>query len=75
MSAIQSVDYVDEERRNSGADWRFICCSGAFRIAPSVAAAASRPGMQNVVARDEVRVGKEEQNECVRWAHRENKIG
>lgn len=56
---------MDEEGRDSSADWRFICCSGAFGVAYSEAAAASPSGMQSVVACDKVRVGEEEQNERV----------
>ena len=61
---MESVHDVDKERRNSSADWRLICCSGAFRIAHSVATATSRSGMQSVVACDDVRVGEEKQKDC-----------
>ncbi len=55
---------MDKEGRDSSADWRLIGCSGALGVAYSEAAAASPSGMQSVVARYNVRIGEEEQNEC-----------
>ena len=69
IGTIDGVHDIDEERRDSGADWRFICCRGAFGVAYSEAAAARRSGMQRVVACDNVRIGEEEENECAWREH------
>ena len=62
MGAIEGVDNIEKERSYRSADWRFICCGGAFGVACSVRTAARDSRMQRVMACDEVGIGKKERN-------------
>lgn len=74
VRAIECVHDVNKEGRKSGANWRFICCRGAFRFACCVTAAATRSGMQVAVACSDMRVGEEENSECGWYKHNESEV-